>query len=128
MKKKMNWKVFGSMAACLAVVLILGIGILQSGFVTTSNDKGDISDTSDPTASFKPVINFEGVVAAVEDGRVTLEDGTVVLITEDTEFGGDPDTGNAVSEDIQVGNYIQGYTADDADAEEITANRIWANF
>lgn len=132
MKKKINWKIWGPMAACFAVVAVLSVGMLQSGFVTTPNDEESIPSSNIPmnegrTDSLKPVINFEGVVAAVEDGSVTLEDGTIVLITEDTVFAGDPDTGNAVSADILVGNFIQGYTEDDSDAEEITASKIWTN-
>ncbi len=131
-KKKMNGRTWGVMAACLAAAAILGVGLLQSGFVTAPNDGESVSGSDIPThegrtESLKPVINFEGVVAAVEDGSVTLQDGTVVLITEDTVFAGDPDTGNAVSADILVGNFIQGYTEDDSDAGEITASRIWTN-
>ena len=84
-------------------------------------------DGTDEQASTKPVISFEGVVADVTDGVVTLENGQKIQITEDTAFGGDPDTQNEVSSDIQPGNYIQGYTADDADAEQVTAGNIWKN-
>lgn len=131
-KKKMNGRAWGVMAACLAVVAVLSVGMLQSGFVTAPNDGESVSGNDIPTNegrtdSLKPVINFEGVVAAVEDGSVTLQDGTVVLITEDTVFAGDPDTGNAVSADILVGNFIQGYTEDDSDAGEVTASKIWTN-
>lgn len=75
----------------------------------------------------KPVINFEGVVSQVEDGVVTLEDGTVVLITADTVFGGDPDSGTPVNRDIQAGSFIQGYTEDGAGSGQLTAQRIWTN-
>ena len=84
-------------------------------------------DGTDEQASTKPVISFEGVVADVTDGVVTLENGQKIQITEDTAFGGDPDTQNEVSSDIQPGNYIQGYTTDDADAEQVTAGNIWKN-
>lgn len=78
-------------------------------------------------ANQKPFINFEGVVTAVKDGVVTLEDGTAVQITEDTLFGGDPDSGNAVSRDIQAGNFLQGYTPDNAKDGPVTAQQIWIN-
>ncbi|MBQ8143761.1 MAG: hypothetical protein IJ042_03065 [Butyricicoccus sp.] len=116
-KKKNNWKVWGSMAACLAAAAVLGAGILHN----------DPSVDEKPTISTKPVINFEGVVAAVDDNNITLKDGKTVIITENTEFMGDPDIGHAVSEDILVGNFIQGYTEDPADAAEITAGKIWTN-
>lgn len=75
----------------------------------------------------KPVINFEGTVSAVEDGVITLQDGTVVQITADTIFGGDPDSGGTVSQQIQVGSFIQGYTAEDTAAGPVTAGHIWTN-
>ncbi|MDE7444789.1 MAG: hypothetical protein K2N15_03680 [Lachnospiraceae bacterium] len=128
MKKKAYWKVWGTMAACLAIVVALGIGVLQGGFMTNQNDEGAVTDNiSDRPTNLKPVINFEGVVTAVDGDRITLKDGKVILITDDTAFGGDPDTNNVVSDNIQVGNFIQGYTEGDADAEEVTANRIWTN-
>lgn len=79
------------------------------------------------TTNQKPVISFEGTVTAVKDGVVTLEDGTAVLITEDTLFSGDPDSGGTVSQDIQTGNFIQGYTAEDAKDGPVTAQNIWTN-
>ena len=128
MKKKAYWKVWGTMAACLAIVVALGIGVLQGGFMTNQNDEGDVTDNiSDRPTNLKPVINFEGVVTAVDGDRITLKDGKVILITDDTAFGGDLDTNNVVSDNIRVGNFIQGYTEDDTDAEEVTANRIWTN-
>ena len=119
MKKKAYWKIW-SAAACLA--LVFGIGIWQGGLATTQNEVPEV-----PPGMMKPVINFEGVVAAVDGGRITLNDGKVVLITEDTKFGGDPDTNNDVDDNIQVNNFIQGYTEDNAEAEEVTASRIWTN-
>ena len=41
--------------------------------------------------------------------------------------GGDPDSGNAVSRDIQAGNFLQGYTPDNAKDGPVTAQRIWTN-
>ena len=126
MKKKVNWKAWGAMAACLAIVAVLGIGMMQSE-TATPNNEGNVSSANIPVGNLKPVINFEGVVTAVEGGNVTLEDGTIVIITDETKFMGDPDTGSVVSEDIMAGNFIQGYTEDDANAEEITASKIWTN-
>ena len=51
----------------------------------------------------------------------------MVLITDDTNFDGDPDSSDTVSEDIQPGNFIQGYTEDALDSDQITAKSIWAN-
>lgn len=115
--KKLNWKVWSGMAACLALIAVFGIGMLHGNEPADENTPVDM----------KPVINFEGVVTAVDDNSITLKDGKIILITESTEFMGDPDTGNAVSENILVGNFIQGYTKDDTAAAELTASKIWTN-
>ena len=128
MKKKAYWKVWGTMAACLAIVAVLGIGVLRDGFMTNQNDEEEVTDNiSDRPTNLKPVINFEGIVTAVDGNRITLKDGKVILITDDTAFGGDLDTNNVVSDNIRVGNFIQGYTEGDTNAGEVTANRIWTN-
>ena len=117
LKKKINWKVLGSVAACVAVVAAFGMGLLR----------GSDPVNEGPTISMKPVINFEGIVAEIDDDRVTLKDGRTVLITEETGFMSDPDAGRTVSEEILVGNFIQGYTKGDPGASEIVAEKIWAN-
>ncbi len=38
MKKKINWKVWGTMAACMAVAAVLGIGLFQSGLFGNKRD------------------------------------------------------------------------------------------
>ena len=106
------------MGSLLALALLAGCGKMASA-PTEQPGTGPVNA--------KPVINFEGVVTEVADGKVTLKDGKVVLINEDTVFAGDPDMGTAVSEEILEGNFIQGYTEDDAEAEEITASKIWTN-
>lgn len=137
-KKKINWKNWGILAACFAIFMALSIGKLQIKFdefsrlLTAQNEKENVAGKETPanekrTGSFKPVINFEGIVIAVDGDKITLEDGKIVLITENTLFAGDPDTGNAVYTDILVGNFIQGYTEDAIDAETIIARNIWTN-
>lgn len=91
---------------------------------------GCAGQKTDETAPLqKPVVNFEGTVAAVADGSVTLEDGRVILITEQTQFAPDPDSAGTVtvSRDLAVGHFIQGYTEDDASAQTLTAANIWTN-
>lgn len=70
----------------------------------------------------KLVINFEGKVAAVEDDRVTLENGQVILISDDTIYS----IASGVVENmiLSVGYNIQGYTEDNPTASEVTASRI----
>ena len=68
------------------------------------------------------MINFEGKVAAVEDDRVTLENGHVILISDDTVYS----IASGVVENmiLAVGYHIQGYTEDNPAASEVTASRI----
>lgn len=108
---------------------LISLGILSAlalSLLAGCSAQAQQPDRTD-TTNQKPVISFEGTVAAVKDGVVTLEDGAAVLITEDTVFGGDPDSDNAVIRDIQPGNFIQGYTPDDAKDGPVTAQRIWTN-
>lgn len=97
--------------------MALSIGMLQikfDGFVrllTVQNKKENVASKEIPdnekrTGSFKPVINFEGIVTAVDGDKITL---------------------NTVYTDILVGNFIQGYTEDAIDAKEIIARNIWTN-
>lgn len=106
---------------CLAAVLVLTVA---GGFA--------LLRTHQPSAAVgapngKVVVNFEGMVAAVDGNEVTLESGKVIIITEDTVFAGDPDTGNAVSSEIAAGNFIQGYTKDDPESDCVSASKVWFN-
>lgn len=102
------------MAVCLMLTVLVGCG-------TSAADETKGAPTG------KVVVNFEGTVTAVDGGEVTLDSGKVVVITTETVFAGDPDTGNAVSDEIAVGNYIQGYTQDDPDADRVTAHKVYCN-
>ena len=92
----------------------------------TVSEVAAVSENEQPTIAHaaKVVVNFEGTVTEVNGNEITLENGKTVVITDETVFGGDPDTGNAVSSDIAVGNFIQGFTQDDPEADEITAVRM----
>lgn len=103
---------------CLATLMMFG--------VMTACGSNAAANQEEPTAG-KVVVNIEGVVTAVNGDEVTLEGGKVVVISDDTVFAGDRDTNNAVSEEILVGNFIQGYTADDPDADKVTAGKIYCN-
>ena len=74
----------------------------------------------------KVAVNFGGVITEIQGRSVTLDSGKTVLVTEDTRFGG-PGIEGEVSGEFAVGNYIQGFTADDSGAAQITAARICAN-
>lgn len=80
------------------------------------------SDNESTAPTGKIAINFEGTVEAVDEAEITLENGQVLLITDDTVFS----NAGGVTEDISLskGDHIQGYTADDPTAPQITASRI----
>lgn len=70
----------------------------------------------------KIVINYEGTIVLVEEDHVTLESGQIVYFTEDTVFSNAEGIVDNVV--LSEGDYIQGYTEDDAEAEKITAARV----
>lgn len=107
----------------------IGIAAFMTVLALAAGCSGETTGMTDADSgvSLKPVVNFEGTVSETDDNVIVLESGKKVIITENTVFGGDPDTENAVSKDIEAGNYIQGYTADNPDADEVTADNIWAN-
>lgn len=75
----------------------------------------------DAGATGKVVVNIEGTVTAVDGSEITLDSGKVVVISTDTRFMGD------TNGDFAVGNFVQGYTADDPDADVVTAVKIYCN-
>ena len=103
---------------CLAAMMLVGA-------LTACGNNTAATPNSGTTG--KVVVNIEGTVTAVNGSEITLGSGKIVVITSDTVFAGDPDTNNAISEAIVVGNFIQGYTADDPDAEKVSAGKIYCN-
>ena len=75
----------------------------------------------------KVAVNIEGTISAVDGDEITLDNGKVVVISKDTVFAGDPDTNSQVSNEFAVGNFIQGYTSENPDAEKVTATNIYIN-
>lgn len=106
------------LAMCLAAVMV---------FATLTACGSNASVTPEAGATGKVVVNIEGTVTAVNGSELTLDSGKIVVISADTVFAGDRDTNNAVSDDIAVGNFIQGYTKDDPDAERVAADKIYCN-
>lgn len=100
--------------------------LLTASLLAGCAGKGNTSVQSSAAAQ-KPVINFEGVVTSVDNGTFTLDNGKVIVINNQTEFAPDPDSTGDVDQNIAVGNYIQGYTSDNTDSKELTAEHIWAN-
>jgi hypothetical protein len=94
---------------------------------STSTPHATNNSSNEATIASKVLINLEGTVKSISGDEITLEDGKVVIISKDTVFGGDPDTNNEVSNEIAVGNFIQGYTDDAPDADKVTAAAIFYN-
>ena len=124
----MTKKIFAmSLAAVLALSLLVGCTGKQQN--NDSNSNSSNTDVTTPAGEYtggpawgkpasKMAVNFEGRVAAVEEGRVTLEDGTVVLTD-----GADISAPDGSAAEIAVGDYIQGY-AEDPEAAELNAVSI----
>lgn len=108
---------------CICMAALMALSALTG--CSTGGNTGAQNPADPPSA--KVVVNIEGTVTAVNGEEVTLDSGKVVLISSDTVFAGDPDTNNAVSQEIAVGNFIQGYTQDDPDADRVSAHKIWTN-
>lgn len=109
--QKANWRIWSAMAACLAAAVVFCISALQRN--DTAVDDGHINGVG------KMAVNFEGRVTGAEQGRITLDNGKTVRITEDTTVAlpdGSPG-------EIAVGDYIQGY-AENAEGSEIDAEYI----
>lgn len=108
---------------CICMVTLMTL----SALVGCSTESTVSSGNAGGISTNKVVINFEGTVTAINGDEVTLENGKIVVISSDTIFAGDPDTNNAVSTEIFVGNFIQGYTEDDPDSQHVSANKIYCN-
>ncbi|WP_432626394.1 hypothetical protein [Brotaphodocola sp.] len=115
------------MAALMAVSMTVVTGCSNHPANDETMTVQTIAHDDSKVTSYKPAINFEGKVSSVDGQVITLEDGKKILITEDTGFGGDPDTNNEVSREILPGNFIQGYTDDQPEQDEVTAVQIWTN-
>ena len=121
-----------AISVILAAVLIMSM-LSACVQITVTQPEAAPEDTAEaagneeaaPAPSGKVVVNFEGTVAEVNGNEVRLESGKTIVITDETGFsreGGDP-----VSTEFAVGNFIQGYTLDDPDADTVTAANIWVN-
>ena len=104
------------------IVLLSIASMMTFGMLTGCSGQSDstppstvsaVEDAPTTTMTGKISVNFEGRVSKVEAGRITLDTGKVVLISEQTEIK-DPQ-GQAT--EISVGDYIQGYATDPESAE-----------
>lgn len=93
---------------------------------STQEEKSEVEEVA-PNA--KVAVNISGTIEEIsEDGTKIRVNDQWVIITEDTRFEDDPDNGvETVSKELKVGNDIQGWTSDETDAEEVTAEVIYSN-
>ncbi len=69
--------------------------------------------------------NVQGIITEVLDGQIKVEAWQIVNITNETTF---IDNNNVVvSNEFEVGNFVEIYTSDFYLAEEITANAVLRN-
>ncbi|MCH4887020.1 hypothetical protein EZV73_05540 [Acidaminobacter sp. JC074] len=112
------------------IVLLMVALMAMSVFIgCAGNNETSVEEvpTQESQVRAKVLVNISGVIAEVDGEKVTLEDGTFIIINEDTVFADDPDNGvEAVNSEIQVGNFIQGYTADES-SDPVIASRIYIN-
>ena len=101
------------MCLCLSAVMALTM-------LTGCEAKEEANTSEMPTS--KIVINFEGSIASVDENRITLDEGTIVVINENTVFS--DANGTVEKAELEEGDFVQGYTEDDPEAAEISAKRI----
>lgn len=108
---------------CICMAAMMAFTTLQGCSTASTNSSDDVNDA----ATGKVVVNIEGTVTAVNGDEVSLGNGKTVIISEETVFVSDPDTNHVVSEEIVIGNFIQGYTKDDPDSGQVIADKIYSN-
>lgn len=126
------------------LILLLSMVAMVSLFTACSNDEGKTLETGDNQVTITSnesrsendlvgisadiAINIEGVVTEIIGNKYVLDNGMVVIITEDTVFETE-NVGQVVDVDnlVEVGNFIQGYTGGEVDQDEVVADFINTN-
>lgn len=116
--------------AKVIMMITISVGCSGATVKTGVNEIANTGEMSNNTngAMADILINIEGIVAKVDGNKITLDTGQVILITDDTAF----ETQNIgevvkVMGGIEVGNFIQGYTSVDSEADEVIADIINTN-
>lgn len=108
-------------------VVSMALGTLMAFSMLAGCDSETAAPSTPANTAGKVVVNIEGTVSAINENEITLDSGKVIVITENTVFAGDPDTGVQVSNDIAEGNFIQAYTSDELSADKVTVNKVYCN-
>lgn len=112
---KQNRKIW-AIAAAVIIVVLTAILLLHNKLAPAPNTT---TDTDTPIITVDQPTNFEGKVAETAVGSITLDNGKVVTLTDDTTVT----TLDGNDGIIFPGNYIQGY-AEDPKGDEIVAEYI----
>lgn len=100
----------------IAAIAVLAAILLHNNLAPAPNST---TDTDTPIVTTDRPTNFEGKVAETAVGSITLDNGKVVTLTDDTTVT----TLDGNDGIIFPGNYIQGY-AKDPEGNEIVAEYI----
>lgn len=114
---KQNRKIWA--IATAVIVIILAAVLLHNRLAPAPNSTTDADTNTPATATVDRPTNFEGKVGETAVGSITLDNGRVVKITDDTTVTMS-DGNDGI---IFPGNYIQGY-AEDPKSNEIVAEYI----
>lgn len=113
---KNKTKVLIVIAIITAIAILSAILLLHNHLAPAPNAT---TDTDTPIVTVDRPTNFEGKVAETAVGGITLDNGKIVKITDDTAVT----TLDGNDGIIFPGNYIQGYT-EDPEGNEIVAEYI----
>lgn len=113
---KQNRKIW-AIAAAVIIVILTAILLLHNKSAPADDTTADTN--TPPIITVDQPTNFEGKVAETAVGSITLDNGRVVKITDDTTVT----TLDGNDGIIFPGNYIQGY-AEDPKGDEIVAEYI----
>ncbi|MFC4810164.1 DUF5666 domain-containing protein [Paenibacillus sp. GCM10023250] len=129
MERTMKRKVTGwtvGIAAC---------AVLSFGILSMNHSNSPASPVSPPASTStnapimgKVAVNIDGVISEVgADGKSFKVGDLWVTVTDATKWGSSEPTAVAPSKEIQVGNIVSGYTAQDVSTGKVTADVIYTN-
>ena len=119
MKKAIKKIVCMTLALLTVAAVMTSCGNAKAAEATAAEPETTVTN---PAPSGKFAVHFEGTVTAVDGDRITLDNGKVITVNEDTVYT--TPSGAAEKSALRVGDYIQGSTADDPAAAVVSAKRI----
>lgn len=135
-KRKIYYKPITAFACSIAI--LVGVGIYNNQYKGEFHPpREEINDgewQESPSNEMLPdesmdkiAVNISGKVEEIsEDGRKIKIGGKWIIVDENTEFSTNFD-GEEVSREFKIGNYVEGFTIDDVNSSEVTAEIIYSN-